>query len=197
MKLQAVTSSHLHHPRRVQQEQQPLFPSRTTPVDQTLPSLPSLNETGPQIFSVEDELREMLSKMTDVPADRFQGHVTLDELGIDSLMLTEIVSEIHEIFHISIPQDRLQDLQTVASLYRYIDTHESRQGSRRESDIPQAQATPVALPLPLPHTLPNHLIANHISASATESKKVHHWPEVPRSKAMASIMIWCRGWQAC
>ena len=162
VKLQAATSSHLHHPRHVQQ--QPLSPSRTTPVNQTVPSLPSLNGTGPQSFRVEDELREMLSKMTDVPADRFQGHLTLDELGIDSLMFTEIVSEIHEIFHISIPQDRLQDLQTVASLCRYIDTHESRQGSRRELEIPQPEATPIALPLSLPHTQPSHLTSNqHIN----------------------------------
>lgn len=99
VKLQAVTSSHLHHPRLVQQQQpqQPPSPSRTTPVDQTLPSLPSLNGTGPQTLSVEVDLREMLSKMTDVPADQFQGHVALDELGIDSLMVTEIVSEIHEV----------------------------------------------------------------------------------------------------
>lgn len=164
VKPKAVTSSHLHHPRRAQQQQpqQPSFPSRTIPVDQTLPSLPSLNETGPQTFSVEDELREMLSKMTDVPADQFEGHVTLDELGIDSLMFTEIVSEVHEVFHILIPQDRLQDLQTVASLCKYLDTHESRQGSRKELDIPQPQATPVAIPLPLPlsHTLLSHPTAN-------------------------------------
>ena len=55
---------------------------------------------------------------TDISTDRFQGYVTLDELGIDSLMVTKIVSEFLEIFHISIPQDRLQDLQTVVSLCR-------------------------------------------------------------------------------
>lgn len=163
VKAQSVTSSHPHHPRHVQQQpQQPPSPSRTAPIDQTLPSLPLVNGTGPQTFSVEAELREMLSKMTDVPADQFQGHVMLDQLGIDSLMITEIVSEIHEVFHILIPQDRLPDLQTVASLCRYLDTHESRQGSRKEMDIPQPQATPLALPLP--HTLPSQPTANqHIN----------------------------------
>ena len=167
VKLQAATPSHLYHPRHVQQQQQqqpqqPLSSSRTNPVEQTKPSLPSLNGTGPQISSVEGELREMLSKMTDVPADRFQGHVTFGELGIDSLMITEIVSEIHEVFHISIPQDRLQDLQTITSLCMYLNTHESRQGPRRKLDMPQPQASPAALPLslPLPHTLPSPLIAS-------------------------------------
>ena len=162
VKPQAITSSHLHHPRPVQpqQPQHPSSLSRKIPVNQSLPSLPSLNGTGPQTFSVGDELREMLSKMTDLPADQFQGHVTLDELGIDSLMITEIVSEIHEVFHISIPQDRLQDLQTVSSLCKYLDTHESRQESQKELNIPQPQATPVTLPLPRPHTLPSHPTAN-------------------------------------
>ena len=167
VKPQAVTSSNLHHPHHIQ-SQQPPSQTRITPVVQSLPSLPSLNGIGPQIFSVEDELRKMLSRMTDVPTDQFQGHVTLGELGIDSLMVTEIVSEIHEVFHISIPQDRLQDLQTVASLCRYLDTHESRQGSRKELDIPQPQATPVSLslppPFPLSHILPGHPTANqHIN----------------------------------
>ena len=165
VKPSAVTTSYLHHPRNVQQQpqpQQPPFSSKTNLVHQALPSLPSVNETGFQTFSVEDELRKMLSKMTDVPVDQFQGHVTLDELGIDSLMVTEIVSEIYEVFHISIPQDRLQDLRTVLSLCRYLDTHESRQGSWKELNIPRPQATPVALPLP--HTLPSHPTANqHIS----------------------------------
>lgn len=164
VKPQAVTPSDLHHPRHIQQQQpqQPLSQSRTTRVNQAQPSLPSLNGAEPSTCSVEEELREMLSKMTDVPADQFQGDATLDELGIDSLMVTEIVSEIHEVFKISIPQDRLQDLQTVASLCRYLDTHESRQESLKELDIPMSQATPVTLspPLPLPHTLPSHLSAD-------------------------------------
>ena len=121
------------------------------------------------MLSVEHELRQMLSRMTDIPSDQFQGHVALDELGIDSLMVTEIVSEIHEVFHISIPQDHLQDLQTIASLSRYLDTHESRRGSANDSVIPQSQATPVAR-LP-PHTLPSHQIADsHINLGDRNEK---------------------------
>lgn len=167
VKPQEVTSSHLHHTRHIQQQPQQLPSlSRKPPVDQALPPLPSLNGTGPQTSSVEDEVREMLSKMTDVPADQFQGHITLDELGIDSLMVTEIVSEIHEVFHISIPLDRLQDLQTVASLCRYLDAHESRQGSQKQLNIPQPEATPVVISLPHTHpqTLPSHPTKNqHIN----------------------------------
>lgn len=159
---QAINYSHLHNPSHVQQQQSlaPPSPSKIIPIHQTLPPLSSLTGTGAQTSGVEERLREMLSKMTEIPPDRFQGHITLDELGIDSLMITEIVSEIYEVFRISIPQDRLQDLQTVGSLYQYLDTHECRQGSRNELDIPKPQATSIAPPLPLPLALPSHLIAN-------------------------------------
>ena len=199
VKLEAVASSQLHHPRLVQ-PQQPPSPSRKAPGDRTEPLLPSLNGTGPQTFSVEDELREMLTKMTDIPANRFQGHVTLDELGIDSLMFTEIVSEIHEIFRVSIPQDRLQDLQTVASLCEYLNTHGVQQRSRRELNIPQPQVTPVALPLPLPlpHTLPSPLTANeHInvghkieqSSSLAGSSKTKGYEKYPDLVSRLAILL--------
>lgn len=162
VKPQADTLSHLH-PSHIQQQQppppQPLNSRKPTLIDQILPPLSSLDRVGPQTSKLENELREMLSKMTDVPLNQLQGHSTLSELGIDSLMVMEIVSEIDKVFHISIPQDSLQDLQTVASLSRYLETYDSRQGSRDELDIPQPQAT---LPT-LPHILPSHLTANHIT----------------------------------
>lgn len=188
-KPQVIPSSH-SHPRHQQQQphqphqpHQPQIPNMTAPVDQALPSLPSLDGTGPQKLSVENELREMLSKMTDIHVDQFQGYVTFSELGIDSLMMTEIVSEIHEVFHILVPQNHLQDLQTYASLCRYVDHHESRQGSREDLDLPLPQAALVAPPLPvsLPDILPNHpIISQDINfrhktnqfASMVESSKI-------------------------
>ena len=150
VKAQTKTSNRSPNPCLVEQQQpqQSQAPSRAAPIVQTLPSLPAFNESAPQRVSVEGELREMLSKMTDVPANQFQGHVAFDELGIDSLMITEIVTEIHEVYHISIPQDHLQDLQTIASLSRCLDNHETRRGLRKELDNPLPQATQVVLPLP-------------------------------------------------
>ena len=75
----------------------------------------------PRTQSVESPLRELLGKITDVKAENFQGDVTLAELGIDSLMATEIVSEIDAVFGIPIPQEDLQGLLTFASLRDYLD----------------------------------------------------------------------------
>ncbi|KAL8653733.1 MAG: hypothetical protein Q9210_001920 [Variospora velana] len=71
--------------------------------------------------SVEDRLRELLSKITDVRAEEFHGDITLGELGIDSLMTTEIVSEIDTVFGTSVPQEDLPGLSTFASLRDYLD----------------------------------------------------------------------------
>ncbi|KAL9095875.1 MAG: hypothetical protein Q9165_001872 [Trypethelium subeluteriae] len=149
-----------------QQQQQPLQrlppPDRATFVDKTPPLVPPVLRTASQVISVENELREMLSKLTDVPAHQFQSHVSLDELGIDSLLATEIVSEVRDMFHISIPLDRLLELQTFGSLCKYLDAHESRQGPSKEFNIPESQ--PAAVAVPLPHTQLNPEITNrHVS----------------------------------
>ncbi|KAJ5598872.1 ketoacyl-synt-domain-containing protein [Penicillium hordei] len=115
------------------------IPSPSSPVIQMRTQLPN----------VETQLRQMLSEITDVPANQFQTTVTLDQLGIDSLMTTEIVSEVQEVFNIAIDTAQLFDLQTFGSLCSYLDTHESRQGSVNSVDqSPQAKLAP-----PLPSTL--------------------------------------------
>jgi acyl carrier protein/SAM-dependent methyltransferase len=114
-------------------------PSPPPPVIQMISQLPS----------VEKQLRQMLSEITDVPADQFQMTVTLDQLGIDSLMTTEIVSEVQEAFNIPIDPAQILDLQTFGALCSYLDAHESRQGSVDVVDqSPQAKLAP-----PLPSTL--------------------------------------------
>ena len=45
-----------------------------------------------------------------------QGNVRLEDLGIDSLMATEIISTIGKVFGQNIPQEKWRDLQTFASL---------------------------------------------------------------------------------
>ncbi|KAK2037940.1 ketoacyl-synt-domain-containing protein [Colletotrichum somersetense] len=101
--------------------------------------------------SVADELRDLLSKMTDVPADQFHDDTTLEELGIDSLMATEIVSEVNEVFKISILQDQLQDMQTFSALCAYLDGHRAQLASQGlQGVILQASKDPV-VSTPLAH----------------------------------------------
>nr|AOO87089.1 polyketide synthase [Alternaria alternantherae] len=118
---------------------------------QTKPQAPVLRSNvapQPQRASVEVRLRDMLSKITDVPADQFQGDVQLEDLGIDSLMATEIVSEVFDVFGIAIPQDHLQDLLTFASLRDYLDRRNvdaapavEQQVSPVEPSVPKATSS--------------------------------------------------------
>jgi len=113
---------------------------------QAAPQVPAAKtHVTPQVQApgVEERLRNMLSKITDVPADEFQGDVQLEDLGIDSLMATEIVSEVSDVFGISIPQDHFQDLLTFASLRDYLDR---RNGSA--APAVQQQLSPVEPSVP-------------------------------------------------
>lgn len=68
----------------------------------------------------QDDLRRLLSEVTDVPSHMFQGDVALADLGIDSLMATEIISAISKTFGQNIPQETWSDLQTFASLCEHL-----------------------------------------------------------------------------
>ncbi|KAL8919930.1 MAG: hypothetical protein Q9172_004723 [Xanthocarpia lactea] len=89
--------------------------------------------SGSRAQSVEVPLRELLGKITDIRPEDFRGDVTLAGLGIDSLMATEIVSEIDTVFGTSIPQEDLQGLLTFASLRDYLDSRTSQPPSTSSS----------------------------------------------------------------
>jgi acyl transferase domain-containing protein/acyl carrier protein/SAM-dependent methyltransferase len=80
----------------------------------------------PNTAGLDKELRHLLGRITDVPEEDFKGEATLDELGIDSLMITEIVSEISSTFGVSIPQDDLAGLSTFRALRDYLVSHGAR-----------------------------------------------------------------------
>jgi acyl transferase domain-containing protein/SAM-dependent methyltransferase/aryl carrier-like protein len=84
---------------------------------------------------IEKELGQLLSKITDVPEHEFRGQATLEDLGIDSLMITEIVSEISTSFGINIPQEDLADLLTFESLSTYL----TRRGARGNGPVEEEE----------------------------------------------------------
>lgn len=150
--IQAISKPVAVRPSQLPQSIQAQQPTqqKTAPQIEAVPaksipsSPPPVIQARPQLPSVEKELRQMLSKITDVPANEFQTNVALDQLGIDSLMATEMVSEIRQAFNISIPQSELAGLETFGSLCSYLDGHESRQWSVHALDQPsQAKLAPV------------------------------------------------------
>ena len=70
--------------------------------------------------NIDSNLRELLHKVTDVSIDALKDDSTLEELGIDSLMVTEVLSEIRQVFGIDIQLDEFQDLPDLKSLSSYL-----------------------------------------------------------------------------
>lgn len=71
-------------------------------------------------MDVDMELKKLLHKVTEVPMDALGIDSTLEELGIDSLMITEVVGEISVTFGIEIPPDGLLNLIDIKSLCQYL-----------------------------------------------------------------------------
>ncbi|CAG7993876.1 unnamed protein product [Penicillium salamii] len=90
---------------------------------------PSLHPSEAKSPSIIEELRQALGEMTDVPVDQFKSHATLDQLGIDSLMTTEIVSEIQNMFNVSISTAELFEPRTFGALCSYLDERQNQPGT--------------------------------------------------------------------
>ncbi|KAK7714124.1 hypothetical protein SLS64_004221 [Diaporthe eres] len=72
---------------------------------------------------MERKLLSLLSEMIDVAPEGVIGQSSLSELGIDSLLMMEVASEIDSAFGISIPQEALQSLLNVDSILDYLYRH--------------------------------------------------------------------------
>ncbi|KAL5341117.1 hypothetical protein BJX70DRAFT_406414 [Aspergillus crustosus] len=93
------------------------------------PTVPSISviEQSPQASSsmspgkTVNEIRELLSSVLEVPVGDILPNSTLVDIGIDSLLSTEIINEITKHFGVNIPASDFVSIDTVASLARYLD----------------------------------------------------------------------------
>ncbi len=69
---------------------------------------------------LDADIRKLLHRVTDVPVDAFNDDSTLEELGIDSLMITEVMSEICKFFEFDISATDFQTLLDIKSLRAYL-----------------------------------------------------------------------------
>lgn len=77
-------------------------------------------DSGPNAAAKLREVQETLSELIGIPIEELQPSSSLDDVGIDSLMITEVVSEIKKRFGVSIDSSALQSLSDVQSLVAYI-----------------------------------------------------------------------------
>lgn len=106
---------------------------RAQPKKVLLPPVTKRSTTGPTL-EISDKLKKTLSRVIEVPvADIHDGDILAD-LGVDSLLGTEVLNEINQVFNVSIPADEFALLTDVASISKclasYLAVHDS--GSQPE-----------------------------------------------------------------
>lgn len=70
---------------------------------------------------ISSELKKVLHEVTEVPIADFTNNATLEDLGVDSLMITEVLSEINKAFQISISMDEFATMPDVGSVIRALE----------------------------------------------------------------------------
>ena len=81
------------------------------------------NSQGPPSKSpldVKIELLDLLYKVTEIPVEEMKDELSFDDVGIDSLMVIDVLSEIRKYFHLEIPMSDFQTLTTIKLLYEYL-----------------------------------------------------------------------------
>ncbi|KAI9844533.1 MAG: Type I Iterative PKS [Sclerophora amabilis] len=87
------------------------------------PSIEHPNAASSKGLEGEDiqlAVQKLLHKVADIPKDAIQEDSTLEELGIDSLMVTELLSEVRKAFDVDIEVEDFQDLLDIKSLCQYL-----------------------------------------------------------------------------
>ena len=71
--------------------------------------------------SVRADLIDLLSSITDIPVEEMADEATLEDLGIDSLMATEVINEIQKAFGISIDMTAFLFFENIRAVIAYLD----------------------------------------------------------------------------
>ncbi|KAI0896146.1 ketoacyl-synt-domain-containing protein [Annulohypoxylon nitens] len=69
---------------------------------------------------IVQKVREMFSAIIEIPLEEVEPSSKLDDLGIDSLLVTEVLVEIQSRFHVNITQAQFQECTDVLDVARFI-----------------------------------------------------------------------------
>jgi malonyl CoA-acyl carrier protein transacylase len=87
---------------------------------QTPPSTPPISESGVSDNGVLHRVQEMLCELLGVPVDEVAPSASLNDIGVDSLMSTEVISEIKKRFNVSLSNSDFAQMLDVHTLVRFI-----------------------------------------------------------------------------
>ncbi len=67
---------------------------------------------------LKENLRAIVAEVAEI--DDVPDEVLFKDLGIDSMMAIEIVADVERTYHLSIPEDELQDLTNLNAVYEKV-----------------------------------------------------------------------------
>lgn len=70
--------------------------------------------------SIYEDICGLLERLADIPGDQVSGEATFDNLGVDSLMMIEVISELSTLFRVDLPIHELEELTDIDSLVNYL-----------------------------------------------------------------------------
>lgn len=92
------------------------------------------------------ELRQLLSSATEIPVNEIAPTTYLTNIGIDSLMSTEVLSDIRRQFHVGIPVSEFIALDTVLALAESLHSHSKAESNGRHIEENKVNGRKVHLP---------------------------------------------------
>ncbi|HRG37072.1 MAG TPA: acyl carrier protein [Bacteroidia bacterium] len=70
-----------------------------------------------------EKIMSLIAAKADIDAEEIKPESTWSEIGLDSLDVVELLMEVENEFHISIPDDESHDFITVGHVIKYMETH--------------------------------------------------------------------------
>ena len=116
---------------------------------------------------IYDDICSLLEKLADIPKDQVAGDASFDDVGVDSLMMIEVISELSSLFRTNLPIDELEELTDINSLVDYLHGKGCVSASFVEDKDNESSS---------------------ISDSTTQSTEASSPPTSPRSNAMTTPM---------
>ncbi|OKL59537.1 hypothetical protein UA08_04992 [Talaromyces atroroseus] len=84
--------------------------------------------------AIHDDICIIMEKIADVPANEVRGTASFDDLGVDSLMMIEVIGEISTFYKTELPIDDLEQLTDFNSLIDYLHGRGCRGTGSEEGD---------------------------------------------------------------
>lgn len=129
----------------------PVATPKLAPTPESVVSRPKKRQ--PRAPSNLAAVRKLLQEVADSAAEDIAEDSALDDLGIDSLMVTELLGEIRDRFGVQVSAEKFQEARTIASLCRLLGPEEeatssdtSDSDSESSSYVESGQTTPELFP---------------------------------------------------